>query len=124
MEFRKVLIIEDNVINSELLVEFLKTRYDVQLEIAEDGSVALNKVKEFLPDLILLDIQLPGLDGYEILRMIKDQKQFRDVPVIGVTAYAMKGDRDKILEAGFDEYLAKPVKMNELFKKIEMVIAR
>jgi two-component system cell cycle response regulator DivK len=113
----KVLVAEDNLPNRELIREILEAcGYDV-IE-AVDGQQALDKLEQNLPDLVLLDIQMPILDGYAVVRKLRQTPRFAKLKVLALTAYAMQGDREKVLEAGFDGYLSKPVDMVSLAKQI------
>jgi two-component system cell cycle response regulator DivK len=103
----RIAIIEDNADNRLLVRVILETTYDVSE--FETGVEALAKMHTHAPDLVLLDISLPDLDGYAILNAIRADPVLAKVPVIALTAHAMKGDRAKILAAGFDEYVAKPI---------------
>jgi len=115
MEEKKILIVEDNARNRRLLKVLLRS-YGYQVIEAQNGAEALEAVRRNRPDLILMDIQLPGIDGLELVRKIKDK--FGDIPIIAVTAYAMKGDRERILSAGCDGYVSKPIDTRELPKVI------
>ena len=109
----KVLIVEDNPVNRELLREILEIcQYEV--EEASDGPEALEKINQTKPEVVLLDINMPGMDGYAVLGQIRQNPAFRHLPVLAVTAYAMKGDREKILGAGFNGYLSKPIDSGQL----------
>ena len=117
----KVLIAEDNAVNRELLREVLESHgYDV-IE-AVDGQEALGKLEESRPDLVLLDINMPVLDGFAVIRRIRDNALLSQLPVIAVTAYAMKDDREKVMTAGFDGYVAKPINSAALFREIERLV--
>src|SRR5438552_14341707 len=100
-------IIEDNADNRLLLQAILGDEYDI--EEYENGLDALAGLKRAKPDLVLLDISLPGMDGNEILQRIRGDIILRDLPVIALTAHAMAGDREKFLAAGFDDYITKPI---------------
>ncbi len=115
MEERKILIVEDNARNRRLLKVLLRS-YGYQVMEAQNGAEALRAVETGQPDLILMDIQLPGINGLELVKKIKDE--FGDIPVIAVTAYAMRGDRERILSAGCDGYVSKPIDTRELPKVI------
>lgn len=105
---KKILIAEDNAVNRELLRELLEMRgYDV-IE-ACDGQEALLKITETLPDMLLLDLSMPVLDGFGAVRKIRENPSFSSLPVLAVTAYAMRDDRNKVLNSGFDGYLSKPI---------------
>jgi CheY-like chemotaxis protein len=102
-----ILIADDRASSRELLRLVLeRAGYDV-IE-AEDGEQALRQANEGSPDLILLDLQMPGLDGYAVLAALRAEERFAHLPVLALTASAMRGDRERILEAGFTDYLAKP----------------
>jgi CheY-like chemotaxis protein len=102
-----ILIADDRPTSRELLRLVLeRAGYDV-LE-AEDGEQAVDRARSGNPDLILLDLQMPGLDGYAVLAALRSESRFEHLPVLALTASAMRGDREKILEAGFTDYLAKP----------------
>lgn len=110
-----ILIIEDNPDNLELM-HYILEMHDYRVTPEENGEAGLRAVRELKPDLIICDIQLPGLSGYEIAAALKDEPELNAIPLIAVTAYAMVGDREKILAAGFDSYISKPI-LPELFAK-------
>jgi len=110
---KKILIVEDNQDNRELLIKILKVKGFRIIE-AVDGEDALQKVSVERPDLILMDISIPKIDGYEVTRRLKNQPDFQDIPIIALTAHAMKGDREKALKAGCDGYITKPINIREL----------
>jgi CheY-like chemotaxis protein len=114
----KILVAEDNLPNRELIREILESCGHEVIE-AEDGQQALERLKEFTPDLILLDIQMPVLDGYAVLRELRQTPRFATLKVLALTAYAMQGDREKALQSGFDGYLTKPIDMTLLPKQLE-----
>jgi CheY-like chemotaxis protein len=111
-----VLVIEDNPDNLATIKAILKDKYCI-LE-AMDGETGLKKIISEVPDMVLLDISLPKMDGYAIVREVRRNKAVRHIPVIAVTASAMKGDRNKIIASGFTEYISKPVEPEVLLKKI------
>ena len=114
----KILIVEDNEDNWQILSRRLRRRgYDVV--IARDGKQGLTMAKSDRPDLILMDMNLPLLDGWEATRLIKATTRGKDTPVIALTAHALTGDRDKALEAGCDDYHTKPVELPRLLEQIE-----
>ena len=104
---RTILIVDDNRDGRELAAKILKAKGFRIIE-AIDGEDALQKVTE-KPDLVLMDISLPKLDGYEVTRRLKSQEIYKDIPVIALTAHAMKGDRERAISAGFYNYLTKPL---------------
>jgi CheY-like chemotaxis protein len=117
----KVLIAEDNAVNRELLRELLEARDYTVLE-ACDGQEALNTIDEARPELLLLDIGMPVLDGFAVIRKIRENPRLARLPVVAVTAYAMQGDRERILKSGFDGYLSKPVNASSLTQELERVL--
>jgi two-component system cell cycle response regulator DivK len=109
---RKILVVDDNEKNRKLVSLILQKEYKI-IE-AEDGEQAVKLAREIIPDLILMDIQLPVMDGTEALKLLRANDITSKIPVIALTSYVMKGDKDKFLEQGFDEYIAKPLKAGEL----------
>jgi len=114
----KILIIEDNPQNMKLASDILKMSGYTVLQ-AIDAISGLNLVKEDKPDLILMDIQLPGMDGLAATARLRADPETAAIPVIALTAFAMKGDREKMLAAGCDDYISKPVRYKEFQVKIE-----
>jgi CheY-like chemotaxis protein len=117
----KVLVVEDDPISRELVFEMLNAQGFV-VHGAENGVEAIKKTEKELYYLILMDIELPGMDGIEATRTIKNMPQYKDVPIIALTAYAMKGDKERILEAGLDDYIAKPIDVSDFMKRMEKYI--
>ncbi len=113
-----ILVVEDNEKNRILFRDILQARRYRTLEV-ETGEEALAVLQKDRPDLILMDIQLPGKDGITITKEIKGKEDTKDIPVFALTSYAMKGDRERMMEAGFDSYLSKPIKVTEFLKKID-----
>jgi len=103
-----ILIAEDNAANHEFLTELL-TAWGYETIHAVNGLEVLSHVESSTPELILLDLQMPGLDGYGVLRRLRADERFQRIPVVALTAFAMRGDREKALERGFDGYLTKPI---------------
>ena len=110
---QKILVVEDNNRNRRLLKILLESRGYEVIE-AVTGEEAMRYLSDSKPDLILMDIQLPNVDGLELTRDIKSNPQTADIPIVAVTAYAMKGDRERILEAGCDGYISKPIDTRKL----------
>jgi two-component system cell cycle response regulator DivK len=110
---RKILIVEDNQDSRELVVKVLKNKGYQTIEAA-DGEEALEKAATERPDLILLDISIPKIDGYEVAKRLKSQEEFKDIPIVALTAHAMKGDREKVIVSGFEGYISKPINVREL----------
>lgn len=115
---KKILLVEDNAANILTIGEYLEN-YGYQIIIANDGLQAIEKAKEILPNIILMDIQMPKMDGLEATRRLRADPQFASVPIIALTALAMPGDRERCLEAGASEYMSKPVSLKELKNVIE-----
>ena len=113
----KILVAEDNLPNRELMREILESRGHEVIE-ACDGQEALDKLERTSPDLVLLDIQMPVLDGYAVLRQIRGNTRFASLRVLAVTAFAMQGNREQVLAAGFDGYLSKPIDIAVLTKEL------
>ena len=118
----KILIIEDTENNRVLLTRRLKPKgHDVIT--AEDAERGLSLVPAERPDLILMDVGLPGIDGWSATRQLKADPATKTIPVIALTAHAMQGDREKALEAGCDDYETEPIDFNRLFEKIDRLVA-
>jgi len=118
----KILVIEDNKANMELMC-YLFQYYGYDVITAVDGEEGVSKVKEEKPDLIICDILLPKLDGYQIAKILKKDAELKKIPLIAVTAFAMLGDRDKIRAAGFDAYIAKPINPSQFIIQIESLLS-
>jgi CheY-like chemotaxis protein len=120
---KTVLIAEDNPINRELLRELLEIRGYTVAE-ACNGEEALAMVELAPPDILLLDIGMPVLDGFAVVRTLRENPRFASLQVVAVTAYAMQGDRDKIMTSGFDGYLSKPVSSSLLAQELDRLSSR
>ena len=118
----KILLVEDNELNRDMLSRRLE-RKGYQIVIAADGSRALTLTTSEMPDLILMDMSLPVLDGWEVTRRLKQAEETCTIPIIGLSAHAMAGDREKGLASGCDDYDTKPVEFERLLKKIEALLA-
>ncbi|MBE9522166.1 MAG: response regulator [Proteobacteria bacterium] len=114
----KILVVEDNQDNREMVVKVLKFN-GYQVVEAVDGEEAIEKARTEHPDLILLDIFLPKMDGYEATRRLKGDTSLRNIPIIALTAHAMKGSMEEALAAGCDGYIPKPIDVRELPKQIQ-----
>jgi len=119
----RILLAEDNEMNRDMLSRRLIRRGYTVL-IAEDGQKAVEMAISETPDLILMDMSLPILDGWEATRRIKAEPETSKIPVIALTAHAMQGDREKALEAGCDDYDTKPVELPRLLEKMESLLGR
>jgi len=117
----KILIAEDNEINRELLRELLEIR-GYSVVDASDGQEALNVIEQTHPDLLLLDIGMPVLDGFAVIRKIRQNSLLANLPVVAVTAYAMQGDRERIMNSGFDGYLSKPIDASALAAELDRLL--
>ena len=111
---KKILIVEDVEMNRDLLVQLLE---------AVDGQQGLELAAQERPDLILLDVGLPGMDGWEVAGRIRADQALKAIPIIAVTAHAMAGDQEKAIEAGCDDYISKPIDEDELWEKVEKYTA-
>ena len=118
---RKVLIVEDNVLNMKLFNDLLEAHGYTVLQ-AMDGPEALRIVREHRPDLILMDIQLPEVSGLEVTKRLKADEEPRSIPVIAVTAFAMKGDEERIREGGCEAYLSKPISVGKFIDTVRQFL--
>lgn len=119
----KVLVVEDNEMNRDMLARRLQRRgYEVIVSV--DGEDGVNKARSDSPDIILMDMDLPVLDGWAATRQLKASPETQSIPVIALTAHAMAGDRERALEAGCDDYDTKPVEFSRLTEKIESLLGK
>ena len=114
---KKVYLIEDDERNMNLFTAILKLIPECKIYTETRGNAGLELIRQGEPDLVILDIQLPEMSGIEICQEVRKMPKFKDVPIIAVTSFAMKGDKKRILKAGFDEYLSKPIQVAE-FRKL------
>jgi two-component system cell cycle response regulator len=114
----RILVIEDNPTNLDLMSYLLKV-FGHTVLTATDGAEGLEMVRREIPDLIICDVQIPKFDGYEVAAQLKKHPAFRQIPLIAVTALAMVGDRDKMLTAGFDGYISKPINPETFVREVE-----
>ncbi len=119
----KILIAEDNAANRELFRELLEARGYSVIE-ACDGQEALQLLKQTQPDILLLDIGMPVLDGFAVAKEVRKDLTLARLPILGVTAYAMQGDRERILNSGFDGYLSKPIDAKLLAAELERLLTQ
>jgi len=115
---RKVLIVEDNELNMKLFNDLLEAHGYFTLQ-TKDGIEALRMARDERPDLILMDIQLPEVSGLEVTKWLKEDDDLRTIPVIAVTAFAMKGDEEKIRQGGCEAYIAKPISVMSFLRTVE-----
>jgi CheY-like chemotaxis protein len=118
----KTILVADDKDSSRELIRALLERSGYRVHEAADGEQALEQARNGNPDLILLDLQMPRLDGFAVLRELRHDDRFRDKPVVALTAYAMHGDREKALAAGFTSYVTKPVNLMELREHIARLL--
>ncbi|MEY2977310.1 MAG: response regulator [Prochlorotrichaceae cyanobacterium] len=117
-----ILLVEDDTVNGQLFQMMLE-RLGYQVDLAENGQEALNKLSRKSYRLILMDCQMPILDGYATTQALRSQDQYRDLIIIGLTAYAMTEDRERCLEVGMNDYLTKPLKMADLSTTLQKWLA-
>jgi len=113
---KKVLVVEDVEFNRDLLVQLLEDEYEVLT--AADGAAGIDLAETEHPDLILMDLSLPVIDGWEATRRLKANKSVQNIPIVALTAYAMAGDAERALQCGCDDYLSKPLDEELLFQKL------
>ena len=119
----RILVAEDNAVNRELLRELLEARGYEVFE-ACDGQEALHMIEQSRPELLLMDIGMPVLDGFGVIRKIRENPCIAKLPVVAVTAYAMRGDRETILNSGFDGYLSKPLNPSSLTAELDRLLTK
>jgi len=120
---KKVLVVEDNPMNMILIKEILAVNGFEVIE-AYNGHDAIKRVSEEMPDLILMDLNLPEMDGVTATKILKSNTPSKDIPIVAITASAMKGDEEKILAEGFDGYIAKPIEMKKFMKAVALFIKK
>ena len=123
MSKRRILIVEDNELNRDMLTRRLQ-RNDFDVSVAADGEEGVALATQLVPDLIIMDLSLPKLDGWAASTMIKQQAATKHVPILALTAHAMDSDRHRALAAGCDDYDTKPVELARLLEKIQALLAR
>ncbi len=119
----KILLVEDNEMNRDMLSRRLQ-RKGHEVLVALDGIQGVELAQSQIPDLILMDMSLPVLDGWEATQQLKAASQTKDIPIIALTAHAMAGDREKCLQAGCDDYDTKPVEFSRLLGKIQALLEK
>ena len=115
---KKILIVEDNDLNMKLFSDLLEAN-EYQTIKTKDGMAALELAREHRPDLILMDIQLPEVSGLEVTKWIKEDEDLRHIPIVAVTAFAMKGDEEKIRDGGCEAYIAKPISVGQFLETVK-----
>jgi two-component system, cell cycle response regulator DivK len=121
MNMTRILLVEDNELNRDMLTRRLARR-GYEVEIAKDGREGLSMAETYSPDLILLDLSLPEMDGFEVLQHLKQDSRMKNIPVIALTAHALLTDRSRALAAGFDDYDIKPIEMPRLLQKMDTLL--
>jgi two-component system cell cycle response regulator DivK len=119
----KILVVEDNEQNRILMRQIL-TYHGYEVLEATDGLTGLEMARAHMPALILLDIQMPVMNGFMVIRELRNNPELRKIKVIAVTSFAMKGDREKALQAGFDEYVTKPIDTRKFPELVKQVLSR
>ncbi len=119
---KKIYIVEDNEKNLELFIAALGTIPNIEIFTSITGKEGLRLIQSKNPDVIILDIQLPDINGTDICRKLRKLKKFNKTPIIAVSSFAMKGDKERILEAGFTYYISKPLKITDFREKIQKLI--
>jgi|SRR5271157_2969346 len=121
MENKRVLIVEDNELNLKLYLYALRP-VGAQILVAHNGNEALDQIFNEKPDLVVLDIQIPGISGIDVAKTVRENPEFADLPIIAVTAYSMAGDKEKILNSGCNYYLSKPIDTRAFPKIIQSIL--
>jgi two-component system cell cycle response regulator DivK len=119
----KVLLVEDNEMNRDMLGRRLQ-RKGYEVCVAVDGAEGISMAQSEMPDIILMDMSLPVVDGWEATRRLKADPKIKDIPIIALTAHAMSGDRELAIAAGCDDYDTKPIEFTRLLEKIETLLER
>lgn len=119
---KRVYLVEDNEKNMKLFKAVLNTMLDIEVIAEIHGSRAFEFLKADCPDLIILDIQLPEMSGIDICTELRKLEKYKNIPIIAVTSFAMKGDKERILKAGFDTYISKPININDFRKTVKNVL--
>jgi CheY-like chemotaxis protein len=119
---KNVYVVEDNEKNMKLFRAILKLVPDISVFEETRGDLGFELIKSGNPDLVILDIQLPEMNGIEICTELKKMDKFKDIPFVAVTSFAMKGDKERILSAGFNQYVSKPIKVQEFRELIKTLL--
>ena len=119
---KRILVVEDNDLNRKLFCDVLKAN-GFEVEPVADGELALNAARAFAPDLVIMDIQLPNISGLDLIVAFKRDASLADTPILAVTAYAGKGDEERIRDAGAKDYLSKPVSISPFMAAVKTLLA-
>jgi CheY-like chemotaxis protein len=114
---KRILVVEDNPDNRTLIIDVLASM-NYEVIVAEDGEDGIAKAEKDIPDLILMDLSLPKMDGWTATKIIKEKDALKHIPIIALTAHAMVGDREKALQSGCNDYVSKPIDLRELSSKL------
>lgn len=118
---KRVLVVEDNELNLKLFCDLLRA-HDFIAEPVRDGREALDRAREFLPELIVMDIQMPYVTGLELIEQIRADDELRQIPIMAVTAYAGREDEDRIRSAGADAYVSKPISVSRFIEEVSALL--
>ena len=118
---KRILVVEDNDLNRKLFCDLLKAN-GFAVEPVADGEAVIERTRQFVPNLVIMDIQLPHVSGLELIETLKGDKDLRAIPVLAVTAYAGKGDEERIRQAGAEGYLAKPVSIGPFMTAVRKLL--
>ena len=121
MKIKTILVVEDNELNMKLVRDLLKIAKYLVLE-AMDAESGIEQIRKQRPDLVLMDIQLPGMDGLCATKIIKEDPSLKDIPIVALTSYAMQGDEEKALEAGCRGYIAKPIDTRKFLETVSQYL--
>jgi two-component system, cell cycle response regulator DivK len=118
---KKVLVVEDNELNLKLFCDLLRA-HDYEAEPVSDGREAVDRAHAFAPDLVIMDIQLPHVSGLELIELMKADEALKAIPIMAVTAYAAKGDEERIRAAGAEAYVSKPISVMRFVEAVEALV--
>jgi len=118
---KRVLVVEDNALNLKLFCDLLKA-HGFAVEPVDDGREVIEKARSFVPNMIVMDIQLPHVSGLELIEQIKSDPQLKSIPIMAVTAYAGKGDEDRIRSAGAESYVSKPISVAKFVESVQALL--
>ena len=121
MKIKTILVVEDNTLNMKLVRGLIKIGKYRMLE-ANDAELGIQLIREQMPDLVLMDIQLPGMDGLSATKIIKEDPDLKDIPIVALTSYAMQGDKEKALAAGCTGYIAKPIDTRKFLETVSQYL--
>jgi len=119
----KILVVEDNELNQKLFCDLLKSRGYNVFDVT-DGAKAINEAQNIMPDLIVMDIQLPNISGIDLIKWIKHDSTLSHIPILAVTAFAMSRDQKRVMQSGCDAYMTKPISINPFLEKISELIEK